>query len=71
MSDKDILKVDIKDTKKILQYLDNQINNNNFEYLYGNIEENKYIIINRYLDKLFKKQLEILKQLEKDLKNYE
>lgn len=69
--DKNIIERDIRDTKKRLHFVNNLQEFNNWDYVSGNIKENNFVIINKYLKKVYDIEEKYYNKLQEELKQYE
>lgn len=69
--DKNIIERDLRDTKSILHFIDNLQEINNLEYVSGNIKENNFVIINKYLKKVYDVEKNYYNKLQEELKQHE
>lgn len=69
--DKNIIERDIRDTKSILNFVNNLQEFNNLDYVSGNIKENNFVIINKYLKKVYDIEEKYYHKLQEELKQHE
>jgi hypothetical protein len=69
--DKNIIEKDLRDTKKLLHFVDGLHQSNSLDFMSGNIKESDFIIINKFLNKVMKNTKEYYDELQEELKQHE